>query len=99
MESVFAEEEKFIKSLTNVLNLVKTTGYFVMTAIKGAIYYKVGETHFPAYNLDEKKITSLLHKNGFLLEQIEIISSGEKKGYEGIIMLLAKKIIEANPMQ
>ncbi len=92
-ESITDDQQLFTNALSGIIGLVKQGGYILLSMLKGANYYKVGNKFFPAYKLYENDIINILKQNSFDNIQIETIAANPKgKGYEGIIVVNAIKL-------
>lgn len=99
-ESVTSSPKTWERLLANVCSLLKEDGLLVMTAIKDAQYYRIGDKIFPAVKINEEDMVRVLTKLGFQKSDISVYSipaevvDEELKGYtgyKGIIFLKARK--------
>lgn len=99
-ESITDNHRTWKEVLKNICSLIKHDGYLIMTAIKGANYYHVGDKLFPAVKITEKHINTVLQELGFredllLMRSVEaehIKKRGKNfKGYDGMIFIRAKE--------
>lgn len=100
-ESITDNHKTWKEILKNICSLIKPRGYLIMTALKGANYWHVGDKLFPAVELTEKHISTALRELGFkedllLMRSVKAEYLKEKgkssQGYEGMIFLRAKKL-------
>lgn len=98
-ESITDNHKTWKDILKNICSLIKHDGYLIMTAIKGANYYRVGNKLFPAVEITEKHVVIALQELGFredllFMRSIEAEHTREKRknsqGYNGMIFLRAK---------
>lgn len=98
-ESITDNHKAWKSILKNICSLIKHNGYLVMTAIKGADYYHVGDKLFPAVKITEEHIAIALRELGFredllCMSSIEAEHAKEKgkksQGYDGMIFLRAQ---------
>lgn len=94
IESSTSDPEKWKKGIENIGNQVEGNGFLLMTAIRNAEWYKVGDNKLPAVPVDYHMIAQELEKNGFeILEGSELITHNkEEVGYDGMVFMLARKI-------
>lgn len=92
-ESITDSRSKWKKYLKNALNLLKPHGVLIMSALKGAECYRVGNKYFPAVSINESDIRNLLLKNGFdrkntIIDSVLAERPKEQK-YQGLMFVLA----------
>lgn len=97
-ESITKYKKTWKNSIKRILSLVKDDGYFINTSIIGArsYNYKVGSLFFPAFKVSKDEIKAELMLNGFkpIFDDVAIVDEEfrEKEGFEGMYMILAKKL-------
>ena len=89
-ESITNTKEDFEKVMKNCLSLLKDGGYLIMTALKGANYYRVGQKNFPAYAITEDYLLNFLEKRNFSIITKNQISAENNRDYTGIIGVCAQ---------
>jgi hypothetical protein len=79
----------------NIVSLLKPDGFLLLSAIKGATCYAVGERLFSAVSLNEEDLIQALIEEGFDPQTImlESISADPSSHYAGLILLLAQKML------
>ncbi len=95
IESATADLEKWQAGIKNICNKVSNGGFLLMTAIRNAEWYQVGENRLPAVPVDAQIINIELEKNGFkILEETEMLNHDQKPvvGYDGMVFILAQKV-------
>ena len=95
IESATADPEKWKIGIENIGKKVAPGGFLLMTAIRDAEWYKVGENQLPAVPIDAETVNRELVNNGFkILEETELLNPDQKPsvGYGGMIFILAQKI-------
>lgn len=94
LESSTGDTDRYKKMLHNLSRYVKPGGTLLMTALEGAVAYKVGEKYFSAIYLDETSITKYLNEVGFEVESIKTIfaDDAECSKYRGFLFIKAKRI-------
>ena len=78
----------------NIVSLLKPNGVLLLTALKGATCYTVGEKLFPAVSIRENDVFQTLIEEGFdsqslILESIP--ADRPLRQYEGLMVAMAKK--------
>lgn len=99
-ESITSSKKTWEKLVSNICSMLKKDGVLVMTAIKGAKYYRIGDKRFPAVPVTEDDLIRVLTRLGFQETSFVLYSvpaevmDEELKGYtgyNGFIFLKAKK--------
>lgn len=96
VESATADRATWEEGMKNIGETIKPGGFLLMTAIRHATWYKVGDETMPAVSVDVTDITQNLIEQGFeIIESSELIGSDQKEvGYDGMVFILARKIPE-----
>lgn len=99
-ESISKNKEEWINTMTNICSLIKSNGFLIMTALKGAKYWHAGAKRFPAANIDEEDIEELLYKLGFKKNTVDLQSFPADtlhqslegaQGFKGVLCVVAQK--------
>lgn len=93
-ESATDDWAQWRRYLRNIVSLLKPNGFLLLSALKGASCYAVGEQFFPSVSLQEEDLTQALLEEGFDLSSIvaeTIPSDHPSHEYEGLIVILAQK--------
>lgn len=94
-ESITTSKEDWYQIMKNICSLLRREGGLIMTAIKEAEYYLIGNKRFPAVSIDEGDLVGALRDLGFrnfLLKSIPAETVGRvggHKGYNGMIFIRA----------
>jgi hypothetical protein len=93
-ESVTSDRVQWRNFFHNTLSLLKPKGFLLLSALKGATCYAVGERLFSAVNLNENDLIQALIEENFDPQSIllESIPADPSSHYKGLIMLLAQKL-------
>jgi NNMT/PNMT/TEMT family len=80
----------------NTVSLVKPDGFLLLSALKGATCYAVGERFFSAVSLTEEDLKQALEEEGFEVPSLllETVPADPTSHYAGLIMILARKLGE-----
>lgn len=94
VESATADRATWEEGMKNIGKTVNPGGFLLMTAIRNADWYKVGNETMPAVPVDISDITKNLEEQGFeIIESSELIGSDQQEvGYDGMVFILARKI-------
>lgn len=94
IESATPNRSHWEKGMKNIIGKVKLNGYLVLTIIRHADYYKVGEKNLLATSIDEDVVRETLQDNGCEILELQVLTGfdKEKLGYDGTVMVFAKKI-------
>lgn len=92
-DSITFSRKDWQKVVLNILSLLKEqTGVLIMSALKEADYWRVGNKYFPAVKITEDDLNLLLIKSGFKVVLLETIAadvvdekSPDYEGYKGMI--------------
>lgn len=93
-ESVADCWEQWRKFFRNIVSLLKPNGFLLLSALKGATCYPVGEMLLPAVSIREGDLIQALIEEGFDAGSIVIESipaDRPSRQYEGLILVMAKK--------
>lgn len=92
-ESITSRRDKWLLALKNITSLVKPGGLFIITALKHAAYYELGDKVFPAVDISEIDLMDVLEVNGFAKKSIryKTIKAMPYRGYKGMIFMKAVK--------
>lgn len=93
-ESITTDKVQWKLATKNIFSLLKTGGLGVISALEGAESYTVNNKLFPAVNISEFDLRSVLIEIGFDRFSLSTskIEASENRGYKGIILLIGKKI-------
>lgn len=93
IESATPSRDDWERGISNVAARVAPGGFLLMTAIRNAQWYQVGEERMPAVPIVGKDLETTLSERDFeILELTEMVGSDSAAtGYDGMIFLLARK--------
>lgn len=96
VESATSDRFLWKKGIKNIVGKVKLNGYLALTIIRNADYYKVGEKILPATPIIEEEIEEILKENGCEILFTQVLTGFDKEdlGYDGTVLVFAKKIIK-----
>jgi NNMT/PNMT/TEMT family len=83
LESITSSLEKWEMALQNIISLLKPQSTLILSALQDSTYYTVHDKRFPAVNIDETLLMSVLIKYGFREENIEMTSVPANLPYRG----------------
>lgn len=96
-ESITSSKRVWHKLIVNICSLLKKNGILIITALKEAKYYRVGQRLFPAVSITEADVKEILSRLGFSIEILEtaIAENPDERsknhlGYKGFILVKAK---------
>lgn len=94
-DSVTHSKEAWTLAMGNIFNLITPGGWFIMSALKEAMSYKVGTLEFPSAHINSRDVTNVLKSLGFKPDSItvEVVPTQvwKQDGFDGIIMAKAQK--------
>jgi len=93
IESATADADKWKAGIGNIAKKVNEDGFLLMTAIRNAEWYKVGDNKLPAVPVDYEVIAKELEPHGFkVLTASELLTHNQQEvGYDGMVFILAQK--------
>ncbi|OQY29740.1 MAG: hypothetical protein B6244_02825 [Candidatus Cloacimonetes bacterium 4572_55] len=91
LESVTDKESVFLQVLENVTGLLRRGGTLIMSLVKNAHYYNIGDLNFPVLPVDEEKMGRYLAHMKYVDIQINTMPAEEGHGYHGMMFLTATK--------
>jgi hypothetical protein len=94
IESATADHDLWQRGIENVTSKVPKDGFLLMTAIRNAKWYKVGDERMPAVPVNAESLSLELEKQGFEIRSISELVGSEQEvvGYDGMVFVLAKRI-------
>lgn len=99
-ESITNSKKAWKNIMRNITSMLKDGGVLIITFLKDAEYYKIGDKIFPAANIHENDVKRVLKKLNFDLSTLYIHSieadvidekSELYEGYKGMMFVKAKK--------
>jgi hypothetical protein len=93
-ESATADREQWQAYMANISSLLRPGGALIVSALKGASQYAVGECSFAAVHISEDDLLETLEDNGFPRKNIDLRSvpaDRPTRDYQGLMMALARK--------
>ncbi len=93
-ESATSDRWQWQAFMVNIVSLLKPGGRLIMSALKGATRYSVGERSFPAVDITEDELLELLEEVGFPRKSTELVSvpaDRPTRDYQGLILVVAEK--------
>jgi hypothetical protein len=93
LEAITGDVAQWRRMLDNVMQLVATNGYFILSTVIGAKSYRVGERFYPATPLSPSMVLTELQQAGctVLLTHEVDAEQGGHQGYTGIFMAMAQR--------
>jgi hypothetical protein len=93
-ESATDDRAQWRRFFRNIVSVLKPNGFLLLSALKGATSYTVGERRFPAVSIRENDLTQTLIEEGFDPQSIileSIPADRPSRQYEGFMLAMAKK--------
>lgn len=93
-ESATSDRWQWHDYMANIASVLKPGGWLVISALKGATRYSVGDASFPAVSIFEDDLIEMLEETGFASKGIEIRSvpaDRPTRDYQGLIFAVARK--------
>lgn len=93
IESATADPELWKQGIKNICDQVPAGKFLLMTAIRNAEHYTVGDKTMPAVPVNGESITVELRAQGFEILELQELTGSNKQsvGYDGMVFVLAKK--------
>lgn len=91
LECISPEEKYFQEFLVKLTAVLRQGGTLILTMLKRAENYKVGDLTFPAFSLDEQYMRAALRRLKYHWISTETIPAESDQGYQGIIAITAEK--------
>jgi hypothetical protein len=94
VESATASEETWRQGIKNLADALDIGGYLIMTAIRNADWYKVGEEKIAAFAVNEEKLQQVFREYDLKIKDLRVLvgSDGAEDGYDGMVLICAQKI-------
>lgn len=82
------------KGVRHLIQKLRPGGYYLMTAIRNASWYRVGSEKVAAVSVNEKRIKKFLEEHGIVIEDMQVLKGSDQgnHGYDGMIFVLGRKI-------
>ncbi len=95
VESATHSQEAWEKGMRNLIEATAPGGYLVVTAIRHASWYRVGEKRVQAVPVDEHRIAEFLREHDIVVKELRVLvgSHQDKHGYDGMVFVLGKKVL------
>ncbi len=95
VESATHSQETWEKGMRNLIEATAPGGYLVVTAIRHASWYRVGEKRVRATPVDEHSIGEFLREHGIVVEELRVLTGSNQAshGYDGMVFVLGRKIL------
>lgn len=92
-ESITDSKQKYVRYLSNIMTILKPSGYFIMSAIIGAKSYKAGKHTFPAVPVSKEDLIKEVINNGIIPDSIQtsFVPAEKSQGYNGLLFLFGEK--------
>jgi len=90
-EAITNQEKEFTQYMENITSLLKSGGWLVQFVCKNMRQWKVGNVYFVGFPVDETYMETCLRKLGFEQIGISTIPNEHDQGYEGLILITARK--------
>lgn len=92
VEGATADWQEWRRGMEHLMGHVESGGYLIMTAIKNAEWYPVGNERLPAVKVDEEHLKQLCAEKNFSLVNMHILDGSDKEsvGYDGMVLLIAR---------
>jgi len=97
LESAAETLDEFSNCLKSIIRILAPDGFFVASFLKGAQSYRVGDKWFPSLALNETLVKQLFRASGLVLLQMDTIAVEVHRGYEGLILCLARRELQLIP--
>lgn len=93
IESATSTLEQWKEGIKNIANQVSIDGFLLMTAIRNADWYEVGEEKVPAVPIDANMLEAQLEAEGLKILALTDLSGSDKEkvGYDGMVFVLAQR--------
>ena len=82
------------RGVLHLITKLRPRGYFIMTAIRNATWYRVGSEKVAAVPVDEQKIRKFLEEHDIVIEDMQVLrgSDQDDHGYDGMVFVFGRKI-------
>ncbi len=93
IESATGDRKKWEQGMKNIFGKIKNGGFLMLTAIRNADWYAVGEEKMPATKVNEDDIGKFLNQNGFEVIEMRVLEGSDRDnvGYDGMVFVFAQK--------
>ena len=97
-DSVASSKRDWYAYMSNIANLVAPGGMLLISALRNANYYRVGDVLFPSAGIDEDDVENLYRSLGFDPDSLEIatelVSELSDSGFDSIILAAGRKSLD-----
>ncbi len=93
VESATDNRSDWRRGMGHLLGMLKPGGFFIMTAIRHAEWYRVGSEKVAAVPVDERVIGEFLQQHGIIVKKMQVLvgSNTMKHGYDGMVFIFGQK--------
>lgn len=93
VESATESRKQWEQGIIHLIQKLRPGGYFIMTAIRNATWYRVGSEKVPAVAVNEKGIRNFLEEHGIVIEDMQILVGSDQAdhGYDGMVFVFGRK--------
>jgi len=94
VESVATDLDQWQLGMENTMKQIREKGFFILIAIKNALWYQVGSHRISAVRINKDNILECCEKSGFKIIYQKVLegSNFSEMGYDGMIFILAQRI-------
>jgi len=92
VEAICKNDDDLVSKLGKLVALTRPGGYLIMSGLKEAQSYQVGEFNFYAYPMDQERFLEVLRQAGCKILAVETGPAEADRHYGGTFSLFAQKI-------
>lgn len=94
IESATDNPELWERGVLHLIRKLRPGGYFIMTAIRNATWYRVGSEKVSAVSVNEQKIRKFLEEHDIVVEDMQVLQGSDQDdhGYDGMVFVFGRKI-------
>jgi hypothetical protein len=91
VEAICKDDDDLVSKLGKLAALARTGGYLIMSGLKEAHCYQVGDFNFYAYPMDQERFLEVLRQSGCNILAVECGPAEPDRNYGGTFSLFAQK--------
>lgn len=94
IESATDNLAQWERGVLHLIEKLRPGGYFIMTAIRNASWYRVGSKKVAAVSVNEQRIKKFLEEHGIVIEDMQVLQGSDQDdhGYDGMVFVFGRKI-------
>jgi len=91
IEAICQNDDDLVSKMSKLINLMRPNGYLIMSSLKDAKCYQVGDFNFYAYPINQDRSLEVIEQLGCKLLKVETGPAAHDRNYGGTFSVLAQR--------